>query len=149
MLTCLTVRAMCKVPKLDTDSCLNAIMLFIARSSESIKHDQRQPEKLRRSRREFKEHVAAWNRQRIEEQLVLQMEVQSTYSTLLRRSVRTSGQKLQESNVCIVGKRINYWRCSFKYNVSCWANIECKTIDTSQFWRKRFGSYYIKSLFAG
>ena len=71
---CLTVRAVHIeiVPKLETDSCLNAIMRFIARRSKPIKMIIDNGTNFVGADREFKEYVAAWNKERIEEHLVQQ-----------------------------------------------------------------------------
>ena len=74
LFTCLTVRAVNIeiVPKLDTDSCLNAIMRFIARRGKPIKMISDNGTNFVGADREFKEYVAAWNKERIEEHLVQQ-----------------------------------------------------------------------------
>ena len=70
--TCLTMRAVHieMVPKLDTDSCLNAKMRFIARRGRpnTLISDNRTI--FVRTEREFAEYVAAWNKEGIEEHLV-------------------------------------------------------------------------------
>ena len=72
LFTCLTMRAVHKevVPKLDTDSCLNAIMRFFARRGkpETIISDN--GTNFVGTEREFAEYVAAWNKEGIEEHLV-------------------------------------------------------------------------------
>ena len=72
LFTCLTVRAVHIeiVPKLDTDSCLNAIMRFIARTGKPLKMISDNGTNFVGADREFKEYVAARNRERIEEHLV-------------------------------------------------------------------------------
>ena len=74
LFTCLTVRAVHIdiVQKLDTDSCLNAIMRFIARRGKPIKMISDNGTNFAGADREFKEYVAAWNKERIEEHLVQQ-----------------------------------------------------------------------------
>ena len=74
LFTCLTVRAVHIeiVPKLDTDSCLNAIMWFITRRGKPIKMISDNGTNFVGADREFKEYVAAWNKERIEEHLVQQ-----------------------------------------------------------------------------
>ena len=71
--TCLTVRAVHLeiVPKLDTDSCLNAIVRFIARRGKPIMISDNGTIFVEADR-EFKEYVAAWNKESIEEYLVQQ-----------------------------------------------------------------------------
>ena len=71
---CLTVRAVHIeiVPKLDTDSCLNAIVRFIARRGKPIKMISDNGTNFVGADREFKEYVAAWNKERIEGHLVQQ-----------------------------------------------------------------------------
>ena len=76
-----------------------------------------------------------------------QMEVQPGGSTPLWESVGATGQKLQEGKLCSVGEPFKYWRCSFNLKVSCRANNDFKTINTSHFWSKRFESWNLKILF--
>ena len=61
---CLTVRAVAReiVPNLDTDSCLNAFMRFIARKGKPIKLISDNGTNFVGADREFKEYVAAWNK---------------------------------------------------------------------------------------
>ena len=61
------------------------------------------------------------------------MQVEPTRSTTLRRSMGTVGEKLQESNVCSVGEQINHRGRSLDNDAYCWADIEHKTFDSSQF----------------
>ena len=72
--TCLTVRVVLReiVPKLDTDSCLNAIMRFIAQKGKPMKMISDNGTNFVGADREFKEYVAAWNKEKIEEHLVQQ-----------------------------------------------------------------------------
>ena len=74
LFTCLTVRAVHIeiVPKLDTDSCLNTIMRFIARRGKPIKMISDNGTNFVGADREFKEYVAAWNKERVEEHLFQQ-----------------------------------------------------------------------------
>ena len=74
LFTCLTVRAahIEIIPKLDTDSCLNAILRFIARRGEPIKMINDNGTNFVGADREFEVCVAAWNKERIEEHLVQQ-----------------------------------------------------------------------------
>ena len=74
LFTCLTVRAVPIeiVPKLDTDSCLNAIMRFIARRGKPIKMISDNGTNFVGADREFKEYVAAWNKEKTEEHLFQQ-----------------------------------------------------------------------------
>ena len=71
LLTCLTVRAVHKeiVAKLDTDSCLNLILRFMARRGKPIKMINDNVTNFVGADREFKQYVAAWNKDRIEEHL--------------------------------------------------------------------------------
>ena len=72
LFSCLTMRAVHieVLPKLDTDSCLNAIMGFVARSGEPITISSDNGTNFLGAKREFSEYVAAWNEERIEEHLV-------------------------------------------------------------------------------
>ena len=74
LFTCLTVRAVHieVVPKLDTNSCLNAILRFIARRSKPSTIISDNGKNFVGAEREFAEYVAAWNKERIEEHLIQQ-----------------------------------------------------------------------------
>ena len=58
------------VPKLDTDSCLNAIMRFFARRGKPSTIISDNGKNLVGAEREFAEYVAAWNKDEIEEHLI-------------------------------------------------------------------------------
>ena len=72
LFTCITMRAVHLevVPKLDTDSCLNAIMRFIARGDKPSTIISDNGTNFVGAGREFAEYVAAWNKERIEEHLI-------------------------------------------------------------------------------
>ena len=72
LFTCLTMRAVHieVVPKLDTDSCLNAIMRFIARRGKPNTIISDNGTNFVGAEREFTEYVAAWNKEGIEEHLI-------------------------------------------------------------------------------
>ena len=72
LFTCLTMRAVHieVVPKLDTDSCLNAIMRFNARIGKPITIISDNGKKLVGAEREFAEYVAAWNKGGIQGHLI-------------------------------------------------------------------------------
>ena len=72
LFTCLTMRAVHikVVPKLDTDSCLNATMRFIARRIKPITIISDNGTAFVRAEREFAKYVAAWNKEGIEEHLI-------------------------------------------------------------------------------
>ena len=74
LFTCLTVRAVHIeiVPKLDTDSCLNAIMRFFARRGKPIKMISDNGTNFVGAERALAEYIAAWNKVRIEEHLIQQ-----------------------------------------------------------------------------
>ncbi|XP_075263627.1 uncharacterized protein LOC142355301, partial [Convolutriloba macropyga] len=74
LFTCLIERAVHIeiVPKLDTNSCVNAIMRFIARRGKPIKMISDNVTNFIGVDREFKEYGAAWSKKRIEEHLVQQ-----------------------------------------------------------------------------
>ena len=74
LFTCLTVRAVHieVVPKIDTDSCLNAIMRFIDRRGKPSTMISDNGTNFVGAEREFVEYVAAWNKERIEEHLIQQ-----------------------------------------------------------------------------
>ena len=69
--TCLTVQAVHIkiVPKLDTDSCLNAIMRFISQKGNPTTMISDNGSNFVGAHQEFKKYVAVWNRERIEENL--------------------------------------------------------------------------------
>ena len=58
------------VPQLDTDSCLNTIMRFIARIGKPNTIISDNGTNFVEAEREFAEYVAAWNKERIEEHLI-------------------------------------------------------------------------------
>ena len=64
LFTCLTMRAVHieVVPKLDTDSCLNAIMRFIARRGKPNTIISDNGTNFVGAEKEFAEYVAAWNK---------------------------------------------------------------------------------------
>ena len=74
LFTCLTVRAVQieVVPKIDTDSCLNAIIRFIARRGKPSSMISDNGTNFFEAEREFAQYVAAWNKERIEEHLIQQ-----------------------------------------------------------------------------
>ena len=74
LFTCLTVRAVHIkiVPKLNTDSCLNAIMRFIARRGKPVKMISDNGTNFVGAEKELAEYIAAWNKVRIEEHLIQQ-----------------------------------------------------------------------------
>ena len=74
LLTCLTVRAVYIeiLPKQDTDSCLNAIMRFIARRSKPVKMISDNGTNFNGAEKELAEYIAAWNKEQIEEYLIQQ-----------------------------------------------------------------------------
>ena len=74
LFTCLTVRAVHIeiVPKLDIDSCLNAIMRFIARRGKPVKMISDNGTNFVGAEKELAEYIAAWNKRQIEEHLIQQ-----------------------------------------------------------------------------
>ena len=72
LFTCLTMRAVHieVVPKLDTDSCLNAIMRFIAQRDKPSSLISDNGTNFVGAEREFAGNVAAWNKEGIEEHLI-------------------------------------------------------------------------------
>ena len=126
LFTCLTMRAVHVevVPKLDTDSCLNAIMRFIPRRGKLSTIISEKETNFVGAEREFGEYVAVCcmeqRRDRISSNSTRnQMEVQPTRSTPLWRSMGAVGEKLQESNVCSVGEQSSHRGRSFNNNVFC------------------------------
>ena len=61
------------VPKLDTDSCLNAIMRFIARRAQPITIISDNGKNFSGAEREFAVYVEEWNKEGIEEHLIQQV----------------------------------------------------------------------------
>ena len=124
LFTCLTVRAVhiAIVPKLDTESCLNLIMRFIARRGKPVKMVSDNGTNFIGADREFKGYVAAWNKERIEGHLVQQgirWKLNPPATPHVGGVWKKTGQKLQESNLRSVVEPINYGRCFFNNNVSC------------------------------
>ena len=74
LFTCLTVRAVHIeiVPKLDTDCCLNAIMLFIARRGKPVKMISDIGTNFVGAEKELAEYIAAWNNRQMEEHVIQQ-----------------------------------------------------------------------------
>ena len=71
LFTCLVVRAVHLevVPKLDTDSCLNAIARFIARRGQPLTIISDNGTNFVGAEREFREYVSSWNKEYIAESL--------------------------------------------------------------------------------
>ena len=74
LFTCLNVRAVHIeiVPKLDIDSCLNAIMRFIARRSKPVKMISDNGTNFVGAEKELAEYIAAWNMEQMKEHLIQQ-----------------------------------------------------------------------------
>ena len=74
LVTCLTVRAVHIeiVPKLDTDSCLNAIMRLIARRGKLVKMISDNGSNFVGAEKELAEYIPAWTNEQIEEHLIEQ-----------------------------------------------------------------------------
>ena len=72
--TCLTVQAVHieVVTKLDTESCLKAILRFMARRGKPVKMVSDNETIFVGAERELAEYIAAWNKDRIEEHLIQQ-----------------------------------------------------------------------------
>ena len=72
LFTSLTMRAVHieEVPKLDTDSCLNAIMRFFARRSKPSTIISNNGTNFVEAEKDFAEYAAAWNKEGIEEHLI-------------------------------------------------------------------------------
>ena len=71
---CLTMRTVHieVVPKLDTDSCLNTMMKFLAQRGKPSTTISDNGTNFVGAEREFAEYVAAWNKEGIEEHLIQQ-----------------------------------------------------------------------------
>ena len=138
LFTCLTVRAVHieVVPKIDTDSCLNAIMRFIARRGKPSTMISDNGTNFVGAKRKFCRICCSMEQKedrRSFDSTRDQIEVQPTRSTSLWRSMGAAGQKLQESNVCSVGEQISHRGRSINYDVYCGTNDERKTVDFGQF----------------
>ena len=72
LFTCLTMRVVHieVVPKLDTDSCFNAVMRFIVRRGKPSTIISDNGTNFVGAEREFEEYVAMWNKEGIEEHLI-------------------------------------------------------------------------------
>ena len=72
LFTCLTMRAVHikMVLKLNTDSCLNAIMQFILRRGKSSLYISDNGTNFVAVERKFADYIAAWNKEEIEEHLI-------------------------------------------------------------------------------
>ena len=98
LFTCLTVRAVHieVVPKIDTDSCLNAIMRFIARRGKPSTMISDNGTNFVGAEKEFAEYVASWNKERIEEH---EMKISScsfwSNSTTVLQWIHSSHRKQQ------------------------------------------------------
>ena len=130
LFTCLTMSAVHieLVLKLDTDSCINAIMRFIARRGKPNTIISDNVTKFVGAEREFAEYVAAWNKEGIEEHLTqrgIRWKFNLPAAPHFSRSMGVVGEKLQESNVCSVGEPNK--GLFFKND------IERNTVDSSQF----------------
>ena len=77
-----------------------------------------------------------------------QIEFQPDRRNSLWKRMWTVGEKLQESNIYSFGEQISHRGHSFNCDVYCRADIERKTVDSSQFWCKRLGSIDAQSLLA-
>ena len=91
------------VPELDTDSCLNAIMKFIARRGKPNTIISDNGTNFVGAEREFAEYVAAWNKEGVEEILV-------------QRGIRW---KINPDGSSSVGKQISHRGRSFNNDVYC------------------------------
>ena len=135
LFTCLTVRAVHieVVHKLDTDSCLNAILRFIARTGKPSTIISDNVTDFVGGEREFADYVAAWNEERIEKHLI-QQEIRWKFNPpaaphfggVWERLVRSCKKAMYEEQISHRGR-------SFNNDVYCGANIECKTVDSRKF----------------
>ena len=88
--------------ELDTDSCLNAIMPFIARRGKSSTIIGYNGTNFVGAEKEIAEFVAAWNKKRnrrTSNSARVPMEIQPILSPSLGKGMGTVRQKFQESNV--------------------------------------------------
>ncbi|XP_075256615.1 uncharacterized protein LOC142349088 [Convolutriloba macropyga] len=130
LFTCLTVRVVHieGVPKLGTDSCLIAIIRFIAQRGKPTIISNNGTNFVD-AEQEFAEYVAAWNREGIEKHLI-QKGIRWKFDQFADPKLEGYDQNLQESNVCSLGEQISHRRRSFNYYVYCGTNIECETVDS-------------------
>ena len=117
-----------EVPKLDTNNCLNAIMRFIAQRDKPRTIISDNLTNFVGSERVCS--ASWWMEQRKDHRTPLKNSWK--FSTTSLWSIGTVGQKLQECIFCGIAEQISCG-CSFKKAAYCWANIECRSVDTSQF----------------
>ena len=136
LFTCLTVRAVIMeiITNLHTDTCLNTIMRIIAQRCESGKMISDNGKNFIGADREFKEFVVAWNPERIEEYLVENNGSDRNSIHLQHLFLEEYGSDWSEvaRKQCMqFGKPINHLRCLLYHKLFFWANIDCKTFNTS------------------
>ena len=119
------------VPKLDTDSCLNAIMRFIAQRGKPNAMISDKRTNFVGAEKEFAGYIEAWNKEGIKEYLI-QRGLRWKFNP---PAAPHFGEKLQESNVFSVGEQISHRGRYFNNYVFCRTDIELKTVDNSQFRR--------------
>ena len=114
LFTCQSVRAVHKkiVPNLDTESCRNTIMRIIARRGKPMTMISDIGTNFVGAVREFKVYVEPRKNWGIFSSARNPIEVQSTRSTSLWRSVGATGQKLKAGKVCSVREPTSYGRFS-------------------------------------
>ena len=123
------------VPMLDTDSCLNAIMRFIARRGKPNTIISDNGTNFVGAEIEFAEFVAAWNKEGIEEHLI-QRGIRWKFNTpaaphfggVWGRLVRSCKKAMYAAlgNRSVTEDVISTTMC-------CRADIERKTVDSSHF----------------
>ena len=123
------------VPKLDTDSCQCNYEIQCAKRQTKC-NNQWQREKLCWSWKRVCRVRCGMEKKRNRITSIStrnQMEVQPIRSTSLWRSMGTADEKLLEIKVYIFEEQISHRGRSFNYDVYCWAEVERKIVDSSQF----------------
>ena len=123
------------VPKLDTDSCLNAIMRFIARRGKPSTFFNDNGINYVAAEREFAEYVAAWNKEGIEELLAergIRWKLNPPAALHFGGVWERLGRNCKKVMYAVLGNR-SVTEDVLSTTMYCRADVERKTFDSSQF----------------